>query len=449
MLAVLVVARAVALAFSLILISGLFVKARAEVSAETLYRDGVAAKTAGDFATAERDLEAARRTEPENADVLLQLGLVLGFTHHYGEARTVLEQGLRIAPSYVDLRLGLARVKSFSGDFGSAEADVDRVLAQQPDNEQALALAGRIAFYRKDLALARQRFAAALAKAPNDPDVLMGLGDVRSAEGDDAGARALYRRALAQAPNSEELAERLARPPHTLYRWQLDASFAYTALSREPQKDWKESFDQLNYHLSAATTLHGRIEESERFGQYDTYLEAGIDQRFGDGATGYVYAGGTPVAHFRERVTGMTGGTLRLTRGGDAVGTTLATIDGKFSSYSSGDVETVKPGLQQFLFSNRLWATAQAIVTRDENGHFLQGWLAKLDGTATDRLHLYVGVSSAPETSDDVTAETRSAFGGAIYDLTDALALRIDYVHEDRRHSYIRNAAVLGISVKF
>jgi YaiO family outer membrane protein len=445
----LVVGRVGAVTLVLVAISGCLANARADVSAETLYRDGVAAKAAGDFATAERDLEAARRAEPRNADILMQLGLVLAFLHRYDEARATLEQGLRIAPSYLELRLSLARVKSFSGDDAGAQADVDRVLAQQPDNEEALTLAGRIAFYRKDLAAAEQRFSAALALAPTDPDALMGLGDVRSAQGDEAGARALYRRALAQAPESPDLAERLARPPAKYYRWQLDASFAYSVLSRQPQKDWKESFDQLSYKLSDATTLHGRIEESERFSQYDTYLEAGVDHRFGDGVTGYVYAGGTPVAHFREQVTGMTGGTLRLARGGDAVGATLAMVDGKFSSYASGDVETVKPGLQQYFLAGRLWTTVQAITTRDENGHFLQGWLAKVDGMATDRLHLYLGVSSAPETSENVTAETRSGFGGAIYDLTDALTLRLDYAHEDRQHSYVRDVAALGVSVKF
>ncbi len=421
----------------------------AEMSAATLYRDGVAARKAGDFRTAERDLQAALRLEPRNADVLLELGLVYVATRRYDEARTELHRALQIAPNYVDVRLSLARLDAYTGDYAAAQTIVDQVLVQYPSDEEALVLAGRIAYYRNDLAAAQQRFEAALAQAPNDADALMGLGDVRAAAGDDVGARSLYERALALAPHSDELRQRVTRPVRQRYRWRFDSAFAYSLLSRQPQKDWKELFNQLSYQLSDATTIHGRVDESERFSQYDTYIEAGVDRRFSDSVGAYFYAGGTPVAHFRERITGMGGGTLRLARGGSAVGATVATLDGKVADYVSGDVETIKPGIQQYFLGGILWVAGQSITTRDENGRFLQGWLAKVGGDLTDRLRLYVGVASAPETSENVTAETRSAFGGAIYDLTDRIALRLDYAHDDRRRSYIRNAFALGISVRF
>lgn len=420
-----------------------------DISAETLYRDGLSAKAAGDLATAARDFEAALKIEPNNVDTLLQLGLVYGFERRFAEARRVLERAASLAPADFDVRLGLARIKSYAGDFAGAEADMKTALAQQPDNVEALALAGRIAFYRQELTTAKQRFEAALARAPDDPDALMGLGDVLAAEGDEAGAHELYLRAERQAPGSKELAERLARPVHKTHRWRLDMTVSYSHLSRQPQKDWKETFDQLSYRLSDATTVHGRLEESERFGRYDTYLEGGVDHRFLDWLSGYLYVGGAPVDHFRERITGITGGTVRLTRGGETVGATVVTLDTKFSAYRPSDVETVKPGLQQYFLSGRLWTTTQSITTRDENGRFLQGWLGRVNVMATKRLEVYIGLAEAPETSDNVTAETRSQFAGAILDLTEDLAVRLDYLREDRQRSYLRQAATLGLSIKF
>ena len=433
----------------LLLMIAILRTAAAELSVDALYRDGIAAKAAGDLGAATRDFERALALQPDNVDVMVQLGLVYGAERRYEEARTLLERAGRLAPGDLDVQTARAHVESYAGNFAAAEAAVEAVLAQQPQNVDALTLGGRLAYYRKDYQAAQRRFEAALAIAPDDPDALLGLGDALRAQGDEGAAEAAYRSAEAAAPGSREAAERLAHVPPVPKRWRFDAAFSYSRLSRVPTPDWKETFDQLGYVLDNGDTIHGRIEASERFDRYDAYLEGGLDHRFDDRLSGYAYLGGTPAAHFRERVAGLGGGGYRVLDGSDVINATVLTFDGKVADYSTGDVETVKPGIQQYFFKGRFWGTAQSITTRDENGHFQQGWLLRGDFIPVERLVVFVGLSEAPETSDNVTALTRAQFVGGALEITDDLVVRLDYLREDRVHSYLRQAVTLGVGIRF
>ena len=433
----------------LLLMVAILRAAAAELSVDTLYRNGVAAKAAGDLDAAARDFERALALQPDDVDVMVQLGLVYGAEQRYGEARAVLERAGRLAPGDLDVPTARAHVEAYAGNFAAAEAAVEAVLARQPQNVDALTLAGRLAYYRKDYQAARRRFESALAAAPDDPDALLGLGDTLRAEGDEGAAEAAYRKAETAAPGSREIAERLAHRPPVPKRWRLDAAFSYSRLSRVPTPDWKETFDQLGYFFDNGDIVHGRVEASERFGQYDAYLEGGLDHRFDDRLAGYAYVGGTPAAHFREHIAGLGGGGYKALDGGDLLNATVLTFDGKVADYSTGDVETVKPGIQQYFFKGRFWATAQSITTRDENGHLQQGWLLRGDVIPVERLIVFVGLAEAPETSDNVTARTRSQFAGGAIEITDDLVLRLDYLREDRARSYLRQAVTLGVAVRF
>ncbi len=434
---------------SFLLMIGILRTAAAELSVETLYRNGIAAKAAGDLDAAARDFERALALQPDDVDVMVQLGLVYGAEQRYGEARTLLERAERLAPGDLDVPVARAHVEAYAGNFAAAEAAVEAVLAQQPQNVDALTLAGRLAYYRKDYQAARRRFETALATAPDDPDALLGLGDTFRAEGDEGAAEAVYRKAAAAAPGSREIAERLAHRPPVPKRWRLDSAFSYSRLSRVPTPDWKETFDQLGYVFDNGDIVHGRVEASERFGRYDAYLEGGLDHRFDDRLSGYAYVGGTPAAHFREHIAGLGGGGYKALDGGDLLNATVLTFDGKVADYSMGDVETVRPGIQQYFFKGRFWATAQSITTRDENGHLQQGWLLRGDVIPVERLVVFVGLAEAPETSDNVTARTRAQFAGGAIEITDDLVLRLDYLREDRARSYLRQAVTLGVTVRF
>lgn len=434
---------------SFLLMIGILRAAAAELSVDTLYRNGIGAKAAGDLDAAARDFERALALQPDDVDVMVQLGLVYGAEQRYGEARALLERAGRLAPGDLDVPTARAHVEAYAGNFAAAEAAVEAVLAQQPQNVDALTLAGRLAYYRKDYPAARRRFETALATAPDDPDALLGLGDTLRAEGDEDAAEAAYRKAEAAAPGSREIAERLAHRPPVPRRWRLDSAFSYSRLSRVPTPDWKETFDQLGYVFDNGDIVHGRVEASERFGRYDAYLEGGLDHRFDDRLSGYAYVGGTPAAHFREHIAGLGGGGYKALDGGDLLNATVLTFDGKVADYSTGDVETVRPGIQQYFFKGRFWGTAQSITIRDENGHLQQGWLLRGDVIPVERLIVFAGLAEAPETSDNVTARTRSQFAGGALEITDDLVLRLDYLREDRARSYLRQAVTLGVAVRF
>src|SRR5690348_14269541 len=221
----------------------------ADPVAQSLYDQAVAARNRGDFAGAIDKLEAARRIDRNNIEVLTLLGMVYGFAGRYDDAQKVLEQAHRLAPKDSDIVLALARIKSYRNDFAGAQRDVGSVLAVQPRNGEALALSGRLAYYQGDLPRAERQLRAALAVDPRDVESLLALGDVRAAQGDEAGARALYRRAQALAPDSAEIRERLARkqaPPPL--RFQLDSLLSWSHFARRPTQPWYETFDQLTYH---------------------------------------------------------------------------------------------------------------------------------------------------------------------------------------------------------
>jgi len=422
----------------------------ADPVAQSLYDQASAARNRGDFAGAIDKLEAAARIDRDNLEVLTLLGMVYGFVGRYDDAQKVLERAHRLAPKDGDIVLALARIKAYRHDFAGAERDVAGVLKAQPRNVDALALSGRLAYYQGALPRAQQQFRAALAENPDDLESLLALGDVEAAQGDLAGARALYGRAHALAPDSPEIAERLARKEgQPAPRFQLDSLLSWSHFARRPVQPWYESFNQLTYRLAPGTDVHGRADVSQRFGTIDAYYEAGVDHRFGEVLTGYLYGGGTPNAHFRERWTVLGGGSVRVSKGGDTIGGTLLILDAKDSLYRTGFVRMASPGVQQYLFSGRVWLTGKAINSWVAGGHYLGGYFTRADWMITDAVTVYGGYARAPDTENNVTAQTRSAFGGVAWGVSPSVTLHLDYVHDDRQNGYIRHAVTFGAGVKF
>jgi YaiO family outer membrane protein len=422
----------------------------ADPVAQSLYDQGVAARNRGDFAGAIDKLEAAARIDRDNLEVLTLLGMVYGFAGRYDDAQRALERAHRLAPKDEDIVLALARIKAYRRDFAGADRDVASVLARQPKNSDALALSGRLAYYQGALPRAEQRFRAALAENPNDLESLLGLGDVKSAQGDAPAARDLYDRAHTLAPDSADVTERLARKQAPAApRFQLDSLLSWSQFERRPVAPWYESFNQLTYHVAPGTDVHGRADVSQRFRVVDTYYEAGVDHRFGEALAGYLYGGGTPNAHFRERWTVLSGGSLRILKGGDAIGGTLLTLDVKDSLYGTGFVRMASPGVQQYFLSGRVWLTGKLINSWVAGGHYLGGYFTRADGMVTDAVTVYGGYARAPDTENNITAQTRSAFTGVAWDVSPLVTLHLDYTHDDRQNGYIRHAVTFGAGVKF
>jgi YaiO family outer membrane protein len=241
----------------------------------------------------------------------------------------------------------------------------------------------------------------------------------------------------------------LERRPPGRFPWRLDTGFSYSDFSRESRSAWHEGYLQLGYALDESTSIHVRSEISERFDEVDSYFEGGINHRYADWASAYFSFGGTPEADFRERWAILTGGALRFSQGVRTIGPSLAILDFKQAQYASGDVQTIKPGLQQFFWDGRAWITAQAIVVIDEDDTVQTGWSARIDFMPTDSLTVYAGYIRAAETQANETVDTDTLVAGLVIDVTERIGLRIDYTHDDRESSYIRNAVNVGATLRF
>ncbi|MFN3946386.1 MAG: YaiO family outer membrane beta-barrel protein [Allosphingosinicella sp.] len=316
---------------------------------EELYREGVAARHAGDHRRAVALLRQLVDAEPGNADAQLQLGLALMAEGRLDEAEAALRRTLAIAPDYADARAALARLEA-------------------------------------------------------------------------------QRRSTPQ--------------PH---RWELDLDASYSALEGG-RPDWREGAVQLRHHVDPRTTIGGTLEASRRFGLRDVYGELRIDHRLADGASFYLSAGGTPDADFRPEWQLGAGGAVRVAEGPAA---TVLTLDARQARFRAGDIQTVSPGVEQYVAGGRAWITARWINIFDEAGRHRSGWLARGDLMANDRLRLFAGLADAPDVSEGVVTDTFTIFGGAAVDLDARTTLRLSVAREDRVGGGDRTQFGIGMGVRF
>ncbi len=137
---------------------------------------------------------------------------------------------------------------------------------------------------------------------------------------------------------------------------------------------------------------------------------------------------------------------MRITDGAQP---TALTLDARQSDFAAGDVQTISPGIEQYLAGGRIWLTARWINLFDDSGRHQSGYLVRADGQATDRLRLFAGRSDAPDTSEGIVVRTRSHFGGLSYDLNARTTLRLSLAHEDRETGADMTQVGLGIGLRF
>lgn len=109
-------------------------------SAGDLHKEGVLARSEQRFDAALELLEQALKLEPENADILVQLGFTQLALDQMDNARVSFEQVLSLTPDYQDARYGLAQVAFRNNDREQAQQLIETVLLAQPDNEDASGL---------------------------------------------------------------------------------------------------------------------------------------------------------------------------------------------------------------------------------------------------------------------------------------------------------------------
>jgi YaiO family outer membrane protein len=344
-----------------------------------------------------------------------------------------------------DYRSGVAA--RLAGDAAGAADRLSRVTAAQPDNADAHLQLGLALLAQNRLDEAEASFRRTLEIAPDYADARIGLARLWQRRGHTEAALQELGRIRGANAEAEALAAQLKTPPAASPgpRWRLDVDGAYSALDRA--EDWRELAIGIGYRVTEDTQLGVALETARRFGRSDIYGEARIEHRLSDAVGGYVLFGGTPEADFRPRWQIGAGGSVRFHAGPRA---TLIRLDARHADYPAGDIQTLTPGIEQYLLGGRAWITAHWInLFEDRTGRHEMGWLARGDVFATDRLRLFAGAADAPDVSEGVAVETFSLFGGANWQFDDRRSLRFSLAREDRASGADRITASLGLGFRF
>lgn len=399
----------------------------------------------GRFAEAEALYREALALSPDDADVLVALGLVAGFQQDFDEAERFFRAALERAPNYLDARLGLVRLALWRGDLAGARILVGAVMTEHPDNTEAQLLAARISLQEGEARMAEAQFQAILKREPDNSEALVGLGDAQRARGDDRAARTSYGKALSFDPDSADIHQRLAQPPPK--KWRADIGTELSHLSGG-MSSWTDSSFGLAYTPQPGTTIGGRTRVSTRYGETDVQIEARIDHAFSQDFSAYGTVAVTPDADFLARFSVGGGAYWRAYAPSGSWGPLVLTLDGRHDIFADTSVSTVSPAAQLFFFDQKLGLQVRWIHSINDEGTTANGYALRTDLAATDRLRILAGYSDAPEISEGTLVDTKTIFTGFSYDLSEALTLRGNYAFE-HREAFDRITYGLGLSVRF
>lgn len=355
-------------------------------------------------------------------------------------------------PPQVEALLQNAGAAQARGDMAAAVSALEAAAGSAPGDADVLRRLGTAQgqIGRTEAALAT--LTRAQRVAPDDADIRLAIGQVHYYRGEHRAALGIAEEIIARQPDNhdaKDLAERTRRAlaESADARWRLDWSASYSHFEDDARERWLESSAALGYRINDQTSITGRLDVADRFGSTDVYGEARVDHRFAPGRSAYLALGAAPGANFLPEWALQGGLGLRAWRGG--LGDGVITVDVRHARYSTGSVETLSPGIEQYVLGGRAWLTGRLILTWDEDDDQQTGYLLRGDAMATERVRLFAGYADAPETVQNVTLTTRSIFAGGVIELSERLSLRLDYVRDDRERSYVRHAATAGVGVRF
>lgn len=347
-----------------------------------------------------------------------------------------------LAQTASDYERGVAA--RLAGHIDSAVELLAGAVAAEPGNADAQLQYGLALLTARRLDEAERSLRTALELAPDYDDVRIALARVHQRRGNRAKALAELDQVSAANREAAELRAALMSPGtvQAAYRWQVYLDGSYSDVRRQP--DWHELSLRLAHSIDPSTRLGAAVEFSRRFGEDDTYGEVRIDHRASDRVNLWLFTGGTVKADFRPRWQVGAGGAFKLSEGRSA---TVATVDARHSSYPSGEIQMLNPGIEQYLAGGH-WLTSR-MINVIEDGKWYSGWLVRADVMATERLRLFVGVADAPDVTEGVVVETVSLFSGVAVDLNDRATLRLFVNSENRDGSADRLEWGTGIGLRF
>ena len=340
-----------------------------------------------------------------------------------------------------DYQAGVAA--RLAGNPEEALRRLERAAEAEPGNADIHLQIGLAHLAANRLDAAEAAFRRTLELAPDYADARLGLARVAQRRGDEDAALAELDRVGPGHAEAEPLRRQIeaaaaARP----WRWRIDLDGGYSRVDTQP--DWRSGSLVVQHRAGPATIVAATAEATRRFERDDFYGEIRIDHRFAPGGNVHLLIGGTPEADHRPRHQLGAGAAVR-THGGPHA--TVLRLDLRQADYRSGDVQTVTPGVEQYL-GGRAWVTAQWINVWDRFTHSA-GWLVRGDVMPTDRLRLFAGAADAPDLEAGVVIDTRSLFAGAALDVDEHVSVRLSLAHVDPDGPADRTSVAIGLGYRF
>lgn len=366
------------------------------IKADQLLKESIDAKKTQNFELAISKLIKANQLQPNNSDILVQLGFNYYALTQLEQAKKSFESALDIAPNYVDAQYGLVSV----------------VLAKDPNHpEKAKLLLDKY-----------------LNLTPNDEQLL-------------------------------SLQANIDNIKKNTHYWNIVLSGTHSRLSKS-LPNWNEVDLALSYRLSQQNTITGHFTQANRFHSNDQKIGLTYWHTFNNKAYGYLSGSVATSKKFYATYTITSGGDYQLfSPYNDQINSFHITLDAKLDHYNDGNIKTISPGIEQFFFNDRLSIAGKWYNTFDQDNHHMSGYLFKTTISPTEELHLFAGYANSQETSDRSIKFNRSLikvkshFIGLSYDISNSITGFVNYNNEERvqtNHSRkLYTKKTLGCGIKW
>ncbi len=334
-------------------------------------------------------------------------------TGDFDRARDLLETLLSVSPDDPDLLRRLAMVHAASNNLQEAQDSIDRAIALAPTDGDIQLARANILFWRDKFSDAQKQAEQLASTRPDYP----GLSDFNKSFQRSREARRVHIRSLNLGATLSDADFEFG----SSQTWQVQR--ASTAIA------WAES---------SVAALEVEREDREAI---DTRIAARLDLPTGPHRI-FAMASVTPSADFRENWSAGAGAELALGKRNTLL------LDGRFAEYRSDDVTALGAALRHS-FAPDFAATIRSIHLFGGGESYRLGGSLRTDYTPEGGPGLFAIVASYPDTEIDGTRQLRAVAGGARFDLTDNLVLRVSGEYESREDSYKRSAASVDLTWNF
>lgn len=318
-----------------------------------------------------------------------------------------------------------ARAARLAGDYDHARCALERAIAAEPDSADAFVELGFLNLATGDEDAARQAFERALALAPDYDDAKYGLAQLAFRSDDHRAARSWLERVSAERHNDPDVIALHSAVDHAVRlraTWRWDAFAGYSTLS-DGLSPWREASLAVNRRRGRGS-LGFALEHAERFDREDTFAELRLSRRYAHGAWGLAI-GGADSADFRPEAA------VRVEYASPEDDRTSFSAALTLARYGVGQVDTLSVRARRQIAPD-VHLDARGILVQDEADDLRTGYGAGAVWRARRWLWLDITFVDAPESSEGVTVDVRSATLGLSAEVSPDTRVRLGVMREDR-----------------